>query len=96
MSISINYEAGVYEINGTLNTQNGACLQDQLENLFKHTKGMVVSLNKTIDLDANSANILVALQEKAFRSKKSFFIIGLQNQKVNVIFQSLGLNDILL
>jgi len=95
MAIQIQYDGGVYEINGLLNSQNGASLKNHFENLMDHSKGIVLSLNKVLDIDCNSVNIISALQKRAQISNKMFYIIGMKNKKVNALFTSLNLNEIL-
>ena len=96
MSIQIKYESGVYEINGLLNSQNGVSLQHHFENLLDHSKGIVLSLNKVLDIDASSVNIIAALQKQAQKADKMFYIVGMKNNKVNSLFTALNLNEILL
>ena len=96
MAIQINYDSGVYEINGLLNSQNGASLQNHFETLMDHSKGIVLSLNKVVDIDASAANSIAALQKRAQIANKMFFIIGMKNSKVNALFTALSLNEILL
>ena len=96
MAIQINYDGGVYEINGLLNSQNGASLKNHFENLMDHSKGIVLSLNKIIDIDASSVNIIASLQKRAQIADKMFFIIGMNNNKVKSLFTTLNLNEILL
>jgi anti-anti-sigma regulatory factor len=95
MAIQINYDGGVYEINGLLNSQNGASLKNHFENLMDHSKGIVLSLNKVVDIDASSANIIASLQKRARIADKMFYIIGMKNNKVNSLFTALNLNEIL-
>ena len=96
MAIQIKYDGGVYEISGLLNSQNGESLQHHFETLIKHSKGIVISLNKVLDIDCSSVNIIASLQKKALLSNTMFFIIGMKNKKVNDQFTSLDLNNILL
>jgi len=96
MSIQIKYEAGVYEINGLLHSQNGESLKNHFENLMDYSKGIVLSLNKVADMDISSANIIAALQKRARIADKMFYVIGMKNKKVNEIFTALNLNEILL
>lgn len=96
MAIQIKYDGGVYEISGLLNSQNGESLKSHFENLMDYSKGIVLSLNKVVDMDISSANIIAALQKRAGISDKMFYIIGMKNKKVNEIFTALNLNEILL
>jgi anti-anti-sigma regulatory factor len=96
MSIQITYKGGVYEINGLLNSQNGESLKNHLAILMDHSKGMVLSLNKVLDIDANAAKIITAMYRKAWLNDKLFYIIGMKNKKVNKVFVDLNFDEILL
>jgi anti-anti-sigma factor len=96
MSVQIRYFGGVYEINGLLNAQNGESLKNHFETLMNHSKGMVLSLNKVLDIDSSSVNVISYLYRKAQKSDKEFYIIGKENQKVKELFSALNYYDILL
>jgi anti-anti-sigma regulatory factor len=96
MSIQITYDGGVYEIKGLLNAQNGKSLKNHFEVLMNHSKGMVLSLNKVVDIDSSSVNIISDLYRKAQKNDTLFYIIGKENQKVKELFSALNYYDILL
>lgn len=96
MAIQIQYDGGVYEIEGLLNAQNCESLKIHIETLIDHSRGIVLSLNKVLDIDFNSVNIIASLQKTAQLRNKMFFIIGMENKKVNALFTALNLNNILL
>jgi anti-anti-sigma regulatory factor len=96
MAIQIQYDGGVYEIEGLLNAQNCESLKIHIETLIDHSRGIVLSLNKVLDIDRNSVTIIASLQKTAQLRNKMFFIIGMKNKKVNELFTTLNLNNILL
>jgi ABC-type transporter Mla MlaB component len=96
MSVQIKYDGGVYEISGLLNAQNGESLKNHFETLMNHSKGMVLSLNKVLDIDSSSVNVISDLYRKAQISDKLFYIIGKENHKVKELFSALNYYDILL
>lgn len=96
MSIEITYNAGVYEVNGLLNSQNGESLKNHLKVLMDHSQGVVLSLNKVVDIDIYVANIIMDLSRKAELTDKLFYVIGRENQKVQELFSRVNCNDILL
>ncbi len=51
MAIEIQYSGGVYEIKGFLNSQNSDLLTNHIETLMKHSKGVVITLNKVLGID---------------------------------------------
>jgi anti-anti-sigma regulatory factor len=96
MAIQITYNAGVYEIYGMLNSQNSNALNSHIENLMEHSKGIVLSLNKVLEIDSEAIKCITSLYNKAWGRDKMFYIIGMENKKVSEQFASLNLNDILL
>jgi anti-anti-sigma regulatory factor len=96
MAIQIKYDGGVYEINGFLNSQNGESLKNHFEALLEHSKGIVLSLNKVLDIDSNGVSMIASLQKSASLSDKMFYIIGMGNKKVNEQFSALNLDGLLL
>lgn len=96
MSVQIKYDGGVYEIKGLLNAQNSESLRNNLEVIINQSKGLVLSLNKVLDIDTNAVNIISDLHRKASASDTLFYIIGRENQKVKELFTTLNYYDILL
>ena len=96
MSLQINYNAGIYEIQGALNTENSVYLENQLATIIEYTSGVVISLDKVEMIDEYTAKSVVSLQEKSQGNNKVFFIIGKKNKKVNEQFRALNLNHILM
>jgi anti-anti-sigma regulatory factor len=96
MALQITYNAGVYEINGMLISKNGNTVKSHIEALMAHSKGIVLSLNKVLDIDGEAVKSIMALYEKAWGNDKMFYIIGMKNKRVSEKFSSLSLNDILL
>jgi anti-anti-sigma regulatory factor len=91
MSIQITYNGGVYEVKGLLNAQNGKSLKNHFEVLMNHSKGMVLSLNKVLDIDSSSVNIISDLYRKA--QKTTLFYI-IERKKVKELFSALNYYDI--
>ena len=63
MSVQITYFGGVYEISGLLNAQNGESLKNHFEALMNNSKGIVISLNKVLQIDIGSVNIISDLHK---------------------------------
>lgn len=96
MSLQINYNAGVYEIEGYLNTENCVYLKSQLETIIVHSSGVVICLNSVISIDIQAAKVVMSLLEKTQKNNKVFFIISKENEKVNDQFNALNFNPILM
>ncbi|MEL1240894.1 hypothetical protein [Flavobacterium flavipallidum] len=96
MAIEIKYNGGVYEIKGFLNSQNSDALTSHFETLMQHSKGVVITLNKVLDIDNYAVKKIVELYQRAMSSDRLFYIIGSENAKVNHQFEALNSGEILL
>ncbi|MBC5836940.1 STAS domain-containing protein [Flavobacterium muglaense] len=96
MSLQINYNAGIYEIQGMLNTENSVYLELQLQNIIEYSSGVVISLDKVEMIDEYTTKSVASLQERAQGNNKVFFIIGKKNKKVCDQFNALNLNHLLM
>lgn len=88
MALKINYNSGVYEIKGLLNSQNSVYLENHMNAIILNETGIVLSLEKITSIDTYAINRVVLLQEKILLSDKSFFIIGKKNKAVNDQFEA--------
>jgi len=95
MALQITNTAGIYEINGELNAQNVVSLNNHFNALLESSKMITLSLNKLNDIDTYAVSAIATLYRKALSSNKIFYIIGQENEKVNLQFQSEKLNYIL-
>lgn len=96
MALKINYNSGVYEIKGLLNSQNSVYLENHLNALITRETGIVLSLEKITAIDSYAVKRVVLLQEQIVKSDKSFFVIGKNNKCVNDQFEASNYNNILL
>jgi anti-anti-sigma regulatory factor len=75
-----------------LNAQNGKSLKNHFEVLMNHSKGMVLSLNKVLDIDSSSVNILICIEK---RKKRYVILLLLEGKpKVKELFSALNYYDI--
>ena len=88
MALKTNYNSGVYEIKGLLNSQNSVYLENHMNAIILNKTGIVISLEKIKSIDTYTINRVVLLQEKILLSDKSFFIIGKKNKIVNDQFEA--------
>lgn len=96
MAIEIKYNGGVYEIKGFLNSQNSDLLMNHIETLMKHSRGVVITLNKVLGIDNYTVKRITEFYDLAVSSDQLFYIIGRENTKVNDQFIGLNSSDILL
>lgn len=96
MAIEIQYSGGVYEVKGLLNSQNSDSLTNHFETLMACSKGVVMTLNKVLDIDQYSVKKIIELYHKSIVKGQLFYIIGRENAKVSNQFMELNSDDILL
>jgi ABC-type transporter Mla MlaB component len=95
MALQIKNNAGVYEINGELNSQNINSLNNHFKTLIEKSRMITISLNQIKEIDKTAVNAISNLYKKALSENKIFYIIGQENEKVNQLFQTEKLNYIL-
>ena len=88
MALLITNNAGIFEINGSLNSQNATSLKNYFEALINKSSFIVISLHHIIDLDKTGFQVIIALYKKALSKNKAFYIVGYQNQKVVELFKN--------
>lgn len=95
MALQITKNAGIFEINGSLNSQNTTSLKNFFEPLINESNFIVISLNNIIDLDKTGFQVIFALYKKALSKNKAFYIVGHNNQKVVELFNEEKLSFLL-
>jgi anti-anti-sigma factor len=95
MALQITNNAGIFEINGSLNSQNTTSLKNYFEALINELNFIVISLDNIIDLDKTGFQVIIALYKKALSKNKAFYIVGHQNQKVVELFKKEKLSFLL-
>jgi ABC-type transporter Mla MlaB component len=95
MSLQITNNAGTFEINGELNSQNVVSLQNHFKTLLSFSKIITISLNKLHSIDRSAVNAISSLYEMELAKNKVFYIVGQENEKVRQQFQLEKLNYIL-
>lgn len=95
MALQITKNAGILEINGSLNSQNTVSLQNYFEALINQSSFIMLSLNNIVDMDKMAFQTIITLYKKALSKNKVFYIIGKENQKVVDLFEKEKLNYLL-
>lgn len=95
MALQIKENAGVLEINGTLNAQNLNSLKNYFEALIEQSNFIIISLNNVIDMDKSGFDIIINLYKKALAKNKVFYILSEENQKMTDLFHSEKMNYLL-
>jgi ABC-type transporter Mla MlaB component len=95
MALQIINNAGIYEINGNLNSQNVLSLNNHFETLLERSKMITLSLNNLIEIDTTAVSAIATLYKRAMSYNKVFYIIGQENPKINAEFQTQKLSYLL-
>lgn len=96
MSLIINENAGILEINGNLNAQNTKSIKNYLEALINQSSfSITISLNKVADIDKSGFDTIINLYKKALSKNKIFYIITDDNKKIVGLFRSEKLTSLL-
>lgn len=95
MALQITDNAGIFEIKGSLNSQNTTSLKNYFEALINESNFIVISLNNIIDLDKTGFQVIIALYKKALSKNKVFYIVGHENQQVVDLFKEEKLSFLL-
>jgi len=96
MSLIINENAGILEINGSLNAQNTKSIKNYLEALINQSSfSITISLNKVADIDKSGFDTIINLYKKALSKNKFVYIISDENKKIVALFRSEKLTSLL-
>ena len=95
MAVQINLIAGVYEVNGELNTQNNKSLKNYFEILLEHTNALIISINKDVKMTKEGILTLVSLYNVALIKNKKFKIIDMSNKQLKEQFKIAQTNHLL-
>lgn len=78
----INYNQGIFEIEGDLASENSKSLRLHFESMFKKDSKIVLSLDKLNRIDTSGVNCIVDLYKKAAKKNKVFYVIGKTNKRI--------------
>lgn len=87
MALTITNTQGVYNINGTLNSQNSQMIKNHFEMIMDQSAFIKLSLNNIIDLDKNGIKTIASIYNKAKAKEKAFFIVDLNNKNIENQFK---------
>lgn len=92
----MNYNAGVYEVKGLLNSENCVYLENQLNEFIANSRGVILSLENVTSMDSESVNSIVAVRELALRNQKMFYVFGRKNSNVKNQFVAMNQSNLLI
>ncbi len=82
MATEIKEENGMIRLIGPINTTNTKDLQNHLEKILSFSKGLILNMDKVIQIDASGAYMLESLYKKARIQNVSLQILGIANDKI--------------
>ncbi|WP_211316283.1 hypothetical protein [Flavobacterium faecale] len=86
----MNYNGGVHEVKGLLNSENCVYLENQLNEFIANSKGIVLSLEDVVSMDRESVKSILAVREKAMSDQKMFYVFGRKNSIVKNQFVAMN------
>lgn len=95
MALQITNNAGIFELNGELNSQNVSSLNNHFNALLDCSKIVTLSLNKLIKIDKTAIFAIASLYNNALSRNKEFNIVSQKNDSINKLFLSENLNYLL-
>lgn len=87
MAIQIKLIAGVYEVNGELNSQNNKSLKNYFEVLLEQTNALIISVNKDVKMSKEGLSTFVSLYNLALIKNKKFKIIDKSKKQLKKQFK---------
>ncbi len=82
MELQILNQNGIYQLEGSLNTNNLKKAKVFFKSIIGTTNIIIVSLNSLIEIDNKSVKALIKLYGAAMRSKTVFYLMGKENATV--------------
>ncbi|MBQ0740143.1 STAS domain-containing protein, partial [Aquimarina celericrescens] len=76
----------IFEIRGSITTENAKSLQHHFEKLLCRLIIEIICLDKVKKIDSSGVTVLNKLFRNAAENKKTLYIIGKENKKVSAAF----------
>ena len=95
MSLEIRENRGIFEILGSVSTQQIGALNSYFNAVLEKEDNIVVSLEKVTHFDSSAARFFEKLYQNSARQTKVVSLIGRQNSTLMEIFRATKTNYIL-
>lgn len=82
MATEIKEENGMIRVIGPINSTNTKDLRNHLEKILLFGKGLILNIDKVIQIDASGAYMLESLYKKARNENVSMSILGLADNSI--------------
>ena len=95
MQPNITNNSGIFEIDGSIVTENAMAIKKQLESALDHSDEVIVNLDKVESIDITGVNALAKLYKKAAKKNKALYLIGKENKNLEELFNATKMGFIL-
>lgn len=79
MELQITNQSGIYQLQGSLTSNNFKKAKDFFKEIIGKTNIVIVSLNSLVEIDHKGARTLIKLYRKAMRNDTVFYMVGKDN-----------------
>lgn len=85
MALEIKENRGIFELSGSLTTQNLGAIKIYFQQVLEHTDALVISLENITNIDAASAKYFEKLYHTVTKNNKVINIVGRQNNAIQQV-----------
>ncbi len=82
MAFEIKENSGMFEVLGSISSQNMTSLKNYFESIIPTTESIILNIEKVSSIDKSGAFMLEKLYKTAVGENKIISIIGRQNKKI--------------
>jgi len=86
MKPTIVNNSGVFEILGSIITENSSGIKNHFEKLLENKEEVIISIDNVRSIDFTGINVLATLYKKAVKENKALYIIGKSNENIKKMF----------
>ncbi|NAS32194.1 STAS domain-containing protein [Flavobacteriaceae bacterium R38] len=95
MESKIINNSGIFEITGSIVTDNATTIKNHFERLLDKSEELIMNLDRVNTIDATGVNVLSNLYKKAIQKNKALYIIGKENSNLKEAFSATKMDYIL-
>ncbi|MFD0964846.1 STAS domain-containing protein [Pseudofulvibacter geojedonensis] len=81
--LQINYNQGIYEVNGKLVNENSNNLKNYFKALLSTKNDIIINLDKLSSIDYSGIKAIHDIYKNAIRNNKILYVVGKTNAKIN-------------
>lgn len=81
--LQINYNQGIYEVNGKLVNENSNNLKNYFKALLSTKNDIIINLDKLSNIDHSGIKAIHDIYKNAIRNNKILYVVGKTNAKIN-------------